>query len=115
MRVPVRTLDDVLADARISSFDFLSVDVSGTEADVLAGFTASRFKPRLILVDDRINLGRSRRLLRAHGYVLIRCTGHNAWFVPRASAKTAWGDRLQLAWHYGPGRMTRRVIRRILA
>ncbi|MFG1201511.1 FkbM family methyltransferase [Xanthobacter aminoxidans] len=115
MRVAARTLDDVLAEAGITSFDFLSVDVGGTEADVLSGFTASRFKPRLILIDDRVDFGRSRRLLRAHDYVLVRRTGHNAWFVPRAVGGIAFADRMTLAWHYGPARLARRLQRRVLA
>lgn len=114
IRVAARTLDDILAEAGITSFDFLSVDVGGTEADVLSGFTASRFKPRLILIDDRVNFGRSRRLLRAHGYVPVRRTGHNAWFVPRRLARIALADRMTLAWHYGPARLTRRLIRRVM-
>jgi hypothetical protein len=115
MRVAARTLDDVLAEAGITSFDFLSVDVGGTEADVLSGFTASPFKPRLILIDDRVDFGRSRRLLRAHDYVLVRRTGHNAWFVPRAVGGIAFADRMTLAWHYGPARLARRLQRRVLA
>lgn len=115
LRVPVRTLDDVLGDVGISSVDFVSIDVTGTEADVLAGFSASRFNPRLILVDDRVGFGRSRRLLAAHGYILARRTGHNAWFVPRALRRTSLTDQVTLAWHYGPGRLVRRLVRRFLA
>ncbi|WP_296581529.1 FkbM family methyltransferase [Xanthobacter sp.] len=115
MRVAARRLDDILMEAEITSFDFLSVDVGGTEADVLAGFTASRFKPRLILIDDRVDFGRSRRLLRAHDYVLVRRTGHNAWFVPRAVGGMAFADRVTLAWHYGPARLARRLLRRVLS
>ncbi|MFG1235876.1 FkbM family methyltransferase [Xanthobacter autotrophicus DSM 597] len=115
MQVEARRLDDILTDAGVTGFDFLSIDVGGTEADVLSGFTASRFRPRLVLVDDRVQFGRSRRLLRAQGYVLVRRTGHNAWFVPRADSGMAFADRMALAWHYGPARLGRRLLRRALA
>lgn len=115
VRVAARTLDEILTEAGVTRFDFLSVDVGGTEADVLSGFTASRFKPRLILVDDRLDFGRSRRLLRAHDYVLVRRSGHNAWFVPRATGGMAFADKITLEWHYGPARLARRLLRRVLA
>lgn len=115
MQVEARRLDDILTDAGMTGFDFLSIDVGGTEADVLSGFTASRFRPRLVLVDDRMQFGRSRRLLRAQGYVLVRRTGHNAWFVPRADSGMPFADRMALAWHYGPARLARRLLRRALA
>lgn len=113
VRVSARTLDEILIEAGVVSFDFLSIDVAGTEADVLSGFTASRFRPRLILVDDRVDFGRSHRLMRAYDYVLFRRTGHNAWFVPRALARSGLADKATLAWHYGPARMGRRLLRRL--
>ncbi len=105
------TLNQVLADAQIKVVDFVSIDVEGMEADVLEGFNAAQYQPRLILVDDRAELGRCARIMRSQGYSLVRRTGHNAWFVPRHEDWTTAADRFALAWHYGAGRFARRLLR----
>ncbi|QRG05157.1 FkbM family methyltransferase [Xanthobacter dioxanivorans] len=110
--VPASTLDCVLEDAGIERLDYLSVDVEGAEPDVLRGLDLSRYRPKLILVDDLTRFGETTSLLRRGGYRLVRRTGHNAWFVPREERFPLGLDgRLQLAWTYGIGRMLRRIRR----
>lgn len=111
VRIRSLTLDQVLADAGVGAVDFVSVDVEGMEADVLEGFSAAHYRPRLVLVDDRAGLGRCVRIMRRQGYSLVRRTGHNAWFVPRRLDWTSMIERLSLAWHYGPARWVRRMLR----
>jgi FkbM family methyltransferase len=84
IEVPVRTLDDVLAEARVpAGFDFLSVDVEGHELEVLGGFDLARWRPRLVMLEDHVgNLARHRFLKNA-GYRLIRRVENNGWYVPR--------------------------------
>lgn len=113
VQVPASTLDDLLVSAGMERVDFVSVDVSGMEADVLSGFSARRFGPSLILVDDRHDFARTRRLLSKQGYALIRRSGQNAWFVPRETLRNAFIARLQISWHYGPARSMRRLMRAI--
>lgn len=110
-RTQTRTLDQILAGAGVEAVDFVSVDVEGMEADVLEGFSAARYRPRLVLVDDRAGLSRCVRIMRRQGYCLVRRTGHNAWFVPRRLSWTTMVDRVSLAWHYGPARLGRRMLR----
>jgi len=50
--VRVVTLDSVLAEASAQRVDFLSVDVEGTELDVLRGFSFERYRPGLILLES---------------------------------------------------------------
>jgi FkbM family methyltransferase len=85
--VPVRTLDDILIEAGAPApIDFVSIDVEGHEVAVLRGFNIARWRPRLILIEDHVaNLATHRALTRA-GYRLIRRTGLNGWYVPRAAA-----------------------------
>ena len=92
--VPVRTLDDILQEAGAPSpIDFVSIDVEGHEVEVLSGFDLARWRPRLILIEDHVtNLATHRFLTRA-GYRLIRRTGLNGWYVPRAQA-----PRVGLGW-----------------
>lgn len=85
--VPVRTLDDILAEARAPQpIDLLSVDVEGHELDVLQGFDFSRWRPRLILLEDHVTSTAKHHFLRGNGYALMRRTGLNGWYVPREDA-----------------------------
>jgi FkbM family methyltransferase len=47
IRVPKRTLDDILAEAGVETPDFVSIDVEGHELEVLKGFFARPFRPRI--------------------------------------------------------------------
>ena len=59
-KVPVRRLDNILNEAKLSGeIDLLSVDTEGTEIDVLEGLNLDKNRPRLILAEyntsDRAN------------------------------------------------------------
>jgi FkbM family methyltransferase len=85
--VPVRTLDQVLAEAVAPSpIDFLSIDVEGHAREVLQGIDLVRWQPRLILVEDHVMNLRLHRHLRSRGYRWIRRTGLNSWYVPAEAA-----------------------------
>jgi FkbM family methyltransferase len=81
--VPVRTLDNILEEANAPApIDLMSIDVESHEIEVLNGVTLSRWRPRLILIEDlALNL-RIHRLLRSRGYKWVRRTGLNSWYVP---------------------------------
>lgn len=80
--VPIRTLDSMLAEAGIDAIDFLSIDVEGHELDVLSGFSIERYRPRLILLEDDAHTRAKHAYLTARGYVLVRRTNLNNWYVP---------------------------------
>jgi hypothetical protein len=94
IEVAVQTLDEILREAGApTAIDFVSIDVEGHEVDVLRGFDLTHWRPRLILIEDHVtNLSAHRALARA-GYRLIRRTGLNGWYVPRAAA-----PRIGLGW-----------------
>lgn len=114
--VPVRTLDRVLAEGGARpGFDFLSIDVEGHELEVLSGFDARRWRPRLILLEDHVeNLARH-RAVRAMGYRLIRRYENNGWYVPEdAPQRIASGDRFEIVRKYYlalPFRIIRNALR----
>ena len=69
IEVPVRTLDDILAEAQAPvPFDLLSLDVEGHELKVLEGFTFARWRPRLVLLEDHVGDLSKHRALTAAGY-----------------------------------------------
>jgi FkbM family methyltransferase len=92
--VPVRTLDDILEQAKAPSpIDFVSIDVEGHEVEVLSGFDLARWRPRLLLVEDHVVSLATHRFLTRAGYRLMRRTGPNGWYVPQTNA-----PRVGLGW-----------------
>jgi FkbM family methyltransferase len=111
-RVAVRTtsLEQLLTDQKIQQLDFLSVDVEGSEIEVLGGFDLERFRVGLLLVEDWGRDFQLHRLLRGKGYKRVRRTGFNSWYVP-SQVKfpvSVWG-RLQLFKKYVLGAPFKRL------
>lgn len=83
IEVPVRTLDDILAEVDAPSpIDLLVIDVESHEIDVLNGLTLTRWQPRLIFIEDVVLNLRLHRLMQSRGYKWVRRTGINSWYVP---------------------------------
>lgn len=81
--VPIRTLDEVLGEAGCPQVDFVSIDVEGTQLDVLRGFSLERHRPGLLLIEDHLHNLKVHRHLKKHGYRLVKRTGLNNWYVSR--------------------------------
>jgi FkbM family methyltransferase len=118
INVPARTLDDILAEAGAPQpLDFLSIDVEGHEIEVLRGFDFSRWRPRLILLEDHVSNLRKHRFVRAAGYRLVRRTGLNGWYIPvDAAIQFGWRDRWRVLRKYYlalPFRILRNQSRRL--
>jgi FkbM family methyltransferase len=84
--VKVVTLDSILDENKVGRIDLLSIDVEGTEIDVLQGFDLNRFKPRLILIEDRLVYLNKHRWLKSKGYRLVKRTIFNNWYIPANQA-----------------------------
>ncbi len=111
IEVPVRTLDDILLEARApAAFDFLSVDVEGHELEVLSGFDFARWRPRLVLLEDHVGDLSKHRFVKAAGYRLIRRVENNGWYVPRdADVAVAPRERWDIVRKYYLGLPFRRA------
>jgi len=87
VEVPTITLNDLLDGERITTFDYLSMDIELWEPKALAGFDIDRFKPRLVCVEAHPQV-RQQILdyFARHGYVLIgkylRADLNNLYFTP---------------------------------
>ena len=87
--VPTITLDDLLDQLKIESFDFLTMDIELWEPKALAGFSIQRFRPALVCVEAHPEV--RQQILDyfvARGYTLVgkylRADTHNLYFMPRA-------------------------------
>lgn len=79
VRVPLRPLNDILADVTIP-IDFVSIDVEGGELEVLRGFDLGRFKPELLVIEVNVDDGRVSRYLTEHGYRRMSAIDQNIFF-----------------------------------
>jgi FkbM family methyltransferase len=78
-----RPLDHLLEEAGVQSIDLLSIDVEGAELEVLKGFDIGKYRPGLILLEDKHLYLNKHRYLTRHGYRLCKRTGLNCWYVPQ--------------------------------
>ncbi len=116
VQVDVRTLDEILDHAGNPRVDFLSVDVEGTELDVLRGFDLPRHRPEIVLVEDHLPDLSVHLHMRHRGYRLVRRTGCNSWYVPGGSTRVPCPLATRLAlveqvWLRAPARMARSTLR----
>lgn len=96
--VKVVTLDSILAENKVSGIDLLSIDVEGTELDVLKGLDLQRYRPRLILLEDKLVYLNKHQWLKRAGYRLVKRTLFNNWYVPEGEpfSLTSAKERLVL-------------------
>jgi FkbM family methyltransferase len=115
--VKVTTLDAVLSQAGNPTIDFVTMDVEGTQFDVLRGFDLRRHQPRLLLVEDHLYDLKAHRYLGRAGYRLAKRTGLNNWYVPKESSfrPAAFAERFRLwkkVWANTPFRKVRVSLER---
>jgi FkbM family methyltransferase len=85
--VEARTLDSIIAQwreetAAIGDIGFVAVDVEGHELSVLMGFSLAVHRPKLILVEDKLQDLSKHTYFRQCGYKLVRRTCLNNWYIP---------------------------------
>jgi FkbM family methyltransferase len=115
--VKVTTLDAILSQAGNPTIDFVTMDVEGTQFDVLRGFDLQRHRPRLLLIEDHLYDLQTHRHLGRAGYRLAKRTGLNNWYVPKESSfqPATFAERFRLwkkVWANTPFRKMRVFLER---
>jgi len=80
--VPLVTLDALL-DSHNGPIDFVALDLEGGEADALKGFSLSRFRPRVLMIEDNGH-GQSSPLtefMKSQPYTLVGWAEINAVYI----------------------------------
>ncbi len=98
IRVEALALSTICSNNLIDDIDLLSIDVEGAELEVLLGADLQKFKPKLILLEDKhLYLVKHRFLLKA-GYVLAQRHNRNCWYVKRGEVlpQVAFSQRFKL-------------------
>jgi len=81
LRVPLTTMSAVLAEAKLPRLDYLSLDLEGHELAALRGLDFDRWRPVLIVIEDRVQDLALHGFLKQRGYRLVYRTGCNNWYV----------------------------------
>lgn len=71
-KVPVKTLQDILAEVGIRRIDYLSVDTEGSEWKILRDFDLATYGVTVISVENNSRDDKLRRLMAQSGYRLIK-------------------------------------------
>ena len=84
--VPAKTLNAILAEYApgVTQIQFLSIDVEGTELDVLAGLDFDRFRPEILVVeanDEESKRAVCESLVKEKDYFFGRQLGVNLFFA----------------------------------
>ena len=85
IEVTCKTLDSILENYHAPiGFYFMSIDIEGHEMEMFKGFTLSKWKPKLVLLEDHVINHQKHNHMMSNGYQLILRTGVNSWYVPVA-------------------------------
>ena len=82
IKVQAKTLTSILKKENIDDIDLLSIDVEGTELEVLKGLDFSKYTPKLILLEDKHLYLNKHLYLKSKGYILVRRLNRNCWYIP---------------------------------
>ena len=81
VEVPVRTLDSCLEEWGVDHLDYLSVDVEGTEMDVLEGFSFDKWKPQVVSVENWAKSDKFFKLFQSYNMELRERRAYDEVFV----------------------------------
>jgi len=71
IKVPVDTLNNVLAKYNVFEVDFCTIDTEGSEFQILKDFDFDKFKIQIILVENNYGDDKITNLLHSKGYKMI--------------------------------------------
>ena len=98
IKVPGRTLNSLLEEVGVNQIDLLSIDVEGAELQVLKGFDMQKYRPKLVLLEDKHLYLTKHHYLKKLGYSLVKRTGFNFWYVPAGAKRPrqTFGEKLKI-------------------
>ena len=83
IKVPQRTLNTILSSelAHIINIDVLKIDIEGGELKCLQGIDLTKYKPRLIALENITNSSAIKDYLAGFGYVLDKQIAYNQFYL----------------------------------
>ena len=82
-QIEMTDIDSYCKEHKIARIDFLKIDVEGHEIAVLRGFDLSRWRPRVMLIEDKsdLHVTEVERHMSESGYRRFYRSGGNDWYV----------------------------------
>lgn len=82
VKVPTRKVDTLLAQHKFTHLDFVSIDVEGSEMEVLKGFTIPKYNPRALVIEAVVPSGRPVLVdyMKTLGYICALQIGDEFFF-----------------------------------
>ena len=77
IKVKVITFNELLESAGVEKLDFISIDVEGWELDVLRGFNANKYSPKIIVLENLDHLSQYHNYMKSIGYDLVKSLQQN--------------------------------------
>lgn len=83
IKVPQRKLDTIIRESipELQRIDIMSLDVEGGELNVLKGLDISKYKPRVIVLENASHSSMFLDYLKPFGYRLDKSNDYNYFFV----------------------------------
>jgi FkbM family methyltransferase len=101
IKVNIRRLDRILAEAGVNKVDVVSIDVEGWELEVLKGLDTQRWQPGVLIIENLLQDTRYRTTIEALGFRLWRSPFPNQVFVdPQTLARRSWWHTLRDRLHF---------------
>ncbi|HEY4415409.1 MAG TPA: FkbM family methyltransferase [Verrucomicrobiae bacterium] len=97
MQVPIHSLAALLAGKKVQTVDFLSIDCEGNDLNVLQSNDWSRWKPKVVCVEDHAFDWQQSEIvayLESVGYILKFRAVFSSIFVPKETAHNVQADSL---------------------
>lgn len=87
IEITIKTLETILDENEAPQIDILSIDTEGMEIDVLEGIDLDKRKPKLLMLEDHMDDLELYFYMRKRGYRLVKRTGVNNWWIPKAAPR----------------------------
>jgi FkbM family methyltransferase len=68
----------------IPNIDFISIDTEGTELDVMVGLDVSKWKPKIIALENNFENHNYRRTMYNYGYIFYERIGVNDYYIEQS-------------------------------
>ena len=101
--VNMRTLTTIFDENKVSSIDFISLDIEGYEVEALLGLDLNKYRPRLMVIEykDEEHKNRLEAILSPQGYIHLSTLNENMFYGNQPQ------DKFILDRNYGKIQLTR--------
>ncbi len=83
IKVEVKTLNTLLSEIGVDKIDFINIDTEGWELEVMGGFDANKYSPKVILLENTTHSGSYEKYMNSIGYKLDKIIEYNYIYIKK--------------------------------